>query len=174
MRRERIWQTCAANNSLTRFAFRKYFRLNDKAKQITKHAPDREFGLAMKEEQELRANATGADCAGCITWRDQHHHISSRPSRYTRRGADRKGSLLVPTARLEVHLLADGSAIAHSPRIRSLHNTSSTLNLSHGYLSHLNNVTFDWLAPYPASLKRSTLGSNRDRKTAASIGSSKQ
>jgi hypothetical protein len=74
--------------------------------------------------------------------------FSSRSSRYTRRGADRKSSFLVPTARLEVRLLADGPATAHSPRIRSLHNTSGTLNLSHGYLSHLKTSRlFDWLLP---------------------------
>jgi hypothetical protein len=100
--------------------------------------------------------------------------FSSRSSRYAWRGADRKSSFLVPTARLEVHNLADGPPIAHSLGNSSLYNTSGTLNFSHCYLSHLTNVTFDWLAPYPASLKRSTLGSNRDRKTAASIGSSKQ
>jgi len=69
MRRELIWRTCAENTLLTRFALRKYFHLNDKAKQITKQAPDREFCLAMREQQALRTAATGADCAGCITWR---------------------------------------------------------------------------------------------------------
>src|ERR1700722_20191448 len=108
-----------------------------------------------------------------ITWRN-YMPFSSRPSRYIRRGADRKGSLLVPTALLEIHDLADGPAIADSLGNRSLHNTSSTLNLCHCYLSHLKHVTFDWSAPYPASLNRSTLGSNRDRKAAASIGSAKQ
>jgi hypothetical protein len=100
--------------------------------------------------------------------------FSSRPSCCSRRGADRKSSFLIPTARLEVHDLAHGPVIADSPGNRSLHNTSGTLNLSHCYLSHLTNVTFDWLALYPASLKRSTLGSNRERKTVASAGSAKQ
>jgi len=33
----------------------------------------------MKEQQALRAAAAGADCAGCITWRNQHRH--SHPDR---------------------------------------------------------------------------------------------
>src|ERR1700722_7629901 len=99
---------------------------------------------------------------------------SSRSSRHARRGADRKSGFLVPAARLEVHDLADGPAIADSLGNSSPHNTSGILNLCHCYFSHLTNVTFDWSAPYPASLKRSTLGSNRDRNAAASIGSAKQ
>jgi hypothetical protein len=44
---------------LTKFAFRKYFRLNDKTKQIAKPAPDREFGRPTRTAVRIGNATTG-------------------------------------------------------------------------------------------------------------------
>jgi hypothetical protein len=100
-------------------------------------------GLADHQRPPRRGNSSDSLWAG----KQGNAEFSSRPSHYIRRGADRKGSLLVPTARLEVHDLADGPTIADSLRNSSLHNTPGTLNLWHRYFSHLTNATFGWFVP---------------------------
>jgi hypothetical protein len=122
------------------------------------HSPPRHLTLAMQQIQAralmcLAAVGPGADqvlskdCHRCLYGNDavldtrqqqenarrRSSPFSSRSSRYTRRGANRKGSFLIPAGRLEIHDLSDNPASAYFRGERSLHNTSGApaRSLSH-------------------------------------------